>query len=90
MDPGKPRYPRNEGIHPSRRITRSATWSNSRVVIPGRAADRTASWALATQRPAISIFLNWAGVLRVITAKAVPIGSLEGRHDPLGYPVNVA
>src|SRR5436190_9874007 len=92
IEAGNPRYPLNEGVAPSSRMTSSATVSSSRVTIPGRTASSTASMVAATTRPARRILSISSGDFRMIMRPPCGRGSgevLQRSHGPLGDPVLV-
>ena len=66
IDPGKPRYPLNDGTPPCERMNFSAASSNSSSVTPGRAFDLSTFSVRTRMSPEAAIWSSCAGVLRMI------------------------
>src|SRR3954454_10197308 len=66
MEPGKPRCPLNAGVAPCERMKRSAAWSSSSVVTPGRTLPASRSMVRTRMSPAGAMLSISAGVFLMI------------------------
>ena len=73
IDPGKPRYPLNDGIAPCERMYVSAASSSSRVVTPSRIFPATSFIVRAWTAPAAAICSISCGVFLMITGRRRPV-----------------
>src|SRR3954453_14215785 len=68
IEPGKPRYPLNEGTAPWERMNFSAAWSSSAVVTPSRILEASSFIVRAWMGPAAAILSISCGDFLMITA----------------------
>src|SRR4051794_36956268 len=90
IEPGKPRYPLNEGVAPWERMNFSAASSSSFVVTPGRALERSMRRQRAWILPASAISSICSEVFRMIMPRYMGPSSHsllflapEGGEDPV-------
>src|SRR3954469_7486193 len=87
IEPGKPRYPLNEGTAPWERMNFSAASSSSLVVTPGRTLERSIRRQRAWIRPASAISSICSEVLRMIMPRYISVShpllflAPKGRED---------
>src|SRR5215218_6083744 len=87
IDPGKPRYPLNDGVAPCERMNFSAASSSSLVVTPGRALERSMRRQRAWIFPASAISSICSEVLRMIMPRYISVShpllflAAEGGED---------
>src|SRR5882757_7165435 len=73
MEPGKPRYPLNDGTAPCERMNFSAASSSSLVVTPGRAFERSMRRQRAWILPASAMASICSEVLRMIMPRYMSV-----------------
>src|SRR3954453_12198564 len=82
IEPGKPRYPLNEGTAPWERMNFSAAWSSSAVDTPSRILPAMSFIVREWMGPAAAIFSISAGDFLMITAKGLRRRRLELVLEP--------